>query len=133
MSGLQLDMGAEKSASELYKDNLHTMHNNITPTGDHLVSQLSTNEILAICWPERIFKQRCLRNMRFKGKFFVCLFFFFCFLFLFFETVSLYSSGCPGTHFVDQAGLELRNSPASASPVLGLKACTTTPSLKGKF
>ncbi|GAB1296956.1 Predicted gene 11032 [Apodemus speciosus] len=30
------------------------------------------------------------------------------------------------THFVDQAGLELRNPPASASQVLGLKACTTT-------
>ena len=27
---------------------------------------------------------------------------------------------------LDQAGLELRNSPASASQVLGLKACTTT-------
>jgi hypothetical protein len=36
------------------------------------------------------------------------------------------SSGCPGTHFVDQAGLELRNPPASASRVLGLKACATT-------
>jgi hypothetical protein len=35
--------------------------------------------------------------------------------------------GCPGTHFVDQAGLELRNLPASAFQVLGLKACTTTP------
>ena len=33
------------------------------------------------------------------------------------------SSGCPGTHFVDQGGLELRNPPASASQVLGLKAC----------
>ena len=43
------------------------------------------------------------------------------------DRVSLYSSGCPGTHFVDQAGLELRNLPASASRVLGLKACTTTP------
>jgi hypothetical protein len=41
--------------------------------------------------------------------------------------VSLYSPGCPGTHFVDQAGLELRNPPASASQVLGLKACATTP------
>jgi hypothetical protein len=29
--------------------------------------------------------------------------------------------------FVDQAGLELRNPPASASRVLGLKACATTP------
>ena len=30
------------------------------------------------------------------------------------------------THFVDQAGLELRNAPASASQVLRLKACATT-------
>jgi hypothetical protein len=36
------------------------------------------------------------------------------------DRVSLYSPGCPGTHFVDQAGLELRNPPASASRVLGL-------------
>ena len=41
--------------------------------------------------------------------------------------VSLYSPGCPGTHFVDQDGLKLRNPPASASRVLGLKACATTP------
>jgi hypothetical protein len=40
---------------------------------------------------------------------------------------SLNSSGSPGTHFVDQAGLELRNLPASASRVLGLKAWATTP------
>jgi len=57
---------------------------------------------------------------------FVCLF-----VCLFFrDRVSLYSPGCPGAHFVDQAGLELRNPPASASRVLGLKACTTTPRLK---
>jgi hypothetical protein len=54
--------------------------------------------------------------------------FLFCFvLFLFFrDRVSLYSPGCPGTHFVDQAGLELRNLPASASQVLELKASATT-------
>jgi pyrrolidone-carboxylate peptidase len=53
---------------------------------------------------------------------FVCLF-----VCLFFQDrVSLYSPGCPGTHSVDQAGLELRNPPASASQVLGLKVCTTT-------
>jgi hypothetical protein len=40
--------------------------------------------------------------------------------------VSLCSPGYPGTHFVDQAGLELRNPPASASQVLGLKAWATT-------
>jgi hypothetical protein len=46
--------------------------------------------------------------------------------FSFLDRVSLYSPGCPGTHFVDQAGLELRNPPASASQVLGLKVCITT-------
>jgi hypothetical protein len=53
-------------------------------------------------------------------------FLFFVFL-VFRDRVSLCSPGCPGTHFVDQAGLELRNPPASASRVLGLKACATTP------
>jgi hypothetical protein len=43
------------------------------------------------------------------------------------DRVSLYSPSCPRTHFVDQAGLELRNRPASTSQVLGLKACATTP------
>ena len=44
------------------------------------------------------------------------------------DRVSLYSPGCPGTYFVDQVGLELRNLPVSAPPhqVLGLKACTNT-------
>jgi hypothetical protein len=50
----------------------------------------------------------------------------FCFVFVLRDRVSLYSPGCPETHSVDQAGLELRNPPASASRVLGLKACTTT-------
>jgi hypothetical protein len=53
-----------------------------------------------------------------KNILFVCLF-----VCLFRDRVSLYS---PGTYFVDQAGLELRNLPASASWVLGLKACATT-------
>jgi hypothetical protein len=55
----------------------------------------------------------------------------FCFVlfcFVFRDRVSLCSPGCPGTHSVDQAGLELRNPLASASGVLGLKVCTTTPS-----
>jgi hypothetical protein len=57
----------------------------------------------------------------------------FCFV-LFFrqgsDRVSLCSPGCPGTHSVEQAGLELRNLPASASQGLGLKACATTAWLK---
>jgi hypothetical protein len=36
-------------------------------------------------------------------------------LLVFRDRVSLYSSGCPGTHAVDHAGLELINPPASAS------------------
>jgi hypothetical protein len=55
----------------------------------------------------------------------IYLFIYFLFCFVFRDRVSLYSPGCPGTHFVDQTGLELRNPPASASWVLGLKACAT--------
>jgi hypothetical protein len=42
--------------------------------------------------------------------FFVCL-----------SQVLLCSSGCPGTHSVNQTGLELRNSPVSPPQVLGFK------------
>jgi hypothetical protein len=49
--------------------------------------------------------------------------------FVFRDRVSLYSPGCPATHFVDQAGLKIRNPPASASQVLGLKACATMPGI----
>jgi hypothetical protein len=52
--------------------------------------------------------------------------FIYLFIYLFGDRVSLCSPGCPGTRSVDQAGLKLRNLPASASQVLGLKACTTT-------
>ena len=52
-----------------------------------------------------------------------------CVCFVFRDRFSLCSPGCPGTHFVDQVGLELRNLPASGSRVLGLKACATTPGL----
>jgi hypothetical protein len=53
--------------------------------------------------------------------------FLFCFVFFVFQDrVSLCSPGCPGTHSVDQAGLELRNLPASASQGLRLKAFATT-------
>ena len=49
--------------------------------------------------------------------------------FVFQDRISLCSPGCPGTHYVDQVGLELRNPPASASRVLGLKECATTAQL----
>jgi hypothetical protein len=60
------------------------------------------------------------------GWFLFCFVFVFVFVCLFFrDRVSLCSPGCPGTHFVDQAGIELRNPPASASQVLGLKVSAT--------
>jgi hypothetical protein len=43
------------------------------------------------------------------------------------DRVTLSSPSCPGTHSVNQVGLKLRNLPASASQVLGLKVCTTRP------
>ena len=46
---------------------------------------------------------------------FISFFLSFFFFLVFRDRVSLYSPGCSGTHFVDQAGLELRNPPASTS------------------
>jgi hypothetical protein len=48
-------------------------------------------------------------------------------LFFFQDRVSMCSPGCPGIHSVDQAGLKLRNLPASASQVLGLKVSPPLP------
>jgi hypothetical protein len=50
--------------------------------------------------------------------YFICIYLFI-YLFIFQDRVSLCSPGCPGTHFVDQAGLELRNLPVSAPPSAG--------------
>jgi hypothetical protein len=63
---------------------------------------------------------------------FVCLFVF-CLFFVFRDRVSLYSPDCPGTHFVDQPDLELRNLPASTSRELRLKACATMPGVNQCF
>jgi hypothetical protein len=46
---------------------------------------------------------------------------------------SLPKLGYPGTLYVDQAGLELRNLPASALQLLGLKVWATTPNPKLLF
>jgi hypothetical protein len=61
----------------------------------------------------------------FSNTFLFISFFFVSFCFCFRDRVSLCSPGCPGTHFANQAGLELRKLPAFASQVLELKACTT--------
>jgi hypothetical protein len=56
-----------------------------------------------------------------KSKYFVVLF-----VWLVLDLVFLCSLGCPGTHYVDEASLELRDLPASASQVLALKTCAST-------
>jgi hypothetical protein len=48
------------------------------------------------------------------------LFFLVGFGLVFQDRIFLCSPGCPRTHSVDQAGLKLRNPPASTSQVLGL-------------
>jgi hypothetical protein len=55
-----------------------------------------------------------------------CLFLLLFLYFAFQGRVSLCSPDCPGSHSVHQAGLKLIDLPASASQVLGLKACATT-------
>jgi hypothetical protein len=53
-------------------------------------------------------------------------------LFCFFQDrVSLCSPGCPGTHSVDQAGLELRNLPACL-PSAGIKGVCHHSPIRGK-
>jgi hypothetical protein len=69
------------------------------------------------------------KNKQHFYSFMFCLDFFVVFVFVFQDRVSLCSPGCPETHSVDQAGLELRNPLASAFQVLELKACATTAQL----
>jgi hypothetical protein len=60
-------------------------------------------------------------HSRVKGTVSFCLFvcgFVVVLVLVFQDRVSLCSPGCPGTHSVDQADLELRDPPASASRVL---------------
>jgi hypothetical protein len=90
--------------------------------GSHVPCFESSNAMLSALF----FISRSLWTFGFSSSLFVCV----CF---FWDRVSLYSPGCPGTHFVDQAGLEPRNPPASASQVLELKACATTAQLSSSL
>jgi hypothetical protein len=94
---------------------------------------LSCNSPCRPGWPHKRCTCLCLPRIMIKGvtnhvwsEYSFIYLFIYLFILVFWDRVSLYSSGCPGTHSVDQAGLELRNPPASASQVLGLKACATT-------
>jgi hypothetical protein len=74
-------------------------------------------------WPRCFALQLSILSfLFFSFLFFSFLFFsFLSFFFIFQDRVSLYNPGCPGTHSVDQIGLELRNPPASAFPSAGIK------------
>jgi len=67
-----------------------------------------------------------------KHLFILFYFILFYFILFYLSFLSFSKSGflcvalAPGTHSVDQAGLQLRNPPVSASQVLGLKALATT-------
>ena len=69
-------------------------------TGSFLVSDT------ACTWQERHQTQKVKINLKRSFMFLVLVFR---------DRVSLCSPGCPRTHSVNQAGLELRNPPASAS------------------
>jgi hypothetical protein len=79
----------------------------VSPIFNNCSNHSTAGEIVTVSWVIRL----CIPCLWLI--FFVCLF-------VFRDRVSLYSPGCPGTHFVDQAGLELRNLPASTSWVLVL-------------
>jgi hypothetical protein len=64
---------------------------------------------------------------------FLFLFFFLFVCFVCFSRTGFLCVALARTHSVDQAGLELRNPPASASQVLGLKACAITARLSINF
>lgn len=46
------------------------------------------------------------------------------------DRFSIYSSGWPGSHFVDQVILAITYPPISAPRVLGLKACVSMPTME---
>jgi hypothetical protein len=79
------------------------------------------------CLNMNLISPQTLKQPTFSLFLFCFCLFVFGFIFVFWHRVSLCSPGCPGTHSVDQAGLELRNPPASASQVLGSKAMTAQP------
>jgi hypothetical protein len=98
----------------------------IYSTSPHSIAVVSSLVASLMSWPLSVL---CCVSCKGEPVNLISVFFFFFFFFLVFlrQGVSLCSLGCPGTHFVEQAGLELRDLPASASQVLGLKVCTTTP------
>ena len=78
---------------------------------------------IQVGWPHAWLGQPGLALHKINNLSFFLFFFFLC------DRVYLCSPGCPGTHYVDQVGLKLRDPLASASLGLGIKmgtAATTT-------
>jgi hypothetical protein len=74
-------------------------------------------KLIEIClsWPSKLKVCTMIPGLQFTLQKYLSFFFFFFFFWVLRDRVSLCSPGYPGTHSVDQAGLELRNLPASAS------------------
>ena len=87
-------------------------------------------ECVRACACVCVYANKCVLYVyRIENKYlslnFIYLFFFF------WNRVSLYSTGYPGTHSVDQLASEIW--PASASRVTGLTACATMPDYEIKL
>jgi hypothetical protein len=87
----------------------------VTHITSSLIADFSSNSFFSFILILPFLENNCVHTVQLR--IFVVVFFR--------DRVSLCSPGCPGAHSVDQAGLELRNLPASASSsqVLGLSVC----------
>jgi hypothetical protein len=118
----------QRNFNDMVVPSLPNLHVNVYCGTINSFQQDSTSRgFVAPFWPWKVVHTHGMHtNMQAKHSYTKIKSFFLFFFLVFRDRVSLCSPGCPGTHSVDQAGLELRNLPASASQVLGLKACATT-------
>jgi hypothetical protein len=103
-----------------------------TGGGHILLLDLSTRRVIRtihnFCDSVRAMATAQLGKFLSLDKSILVLFFVFVFVFDFSRQGLYIALAVLELNFVDLAGLELRNPPASASRVLGLKVCATTPS-----
>jgi hypothetical protein len=105
----------KRAKAELWQS--HSQDNDISP----FMRETLTSNVLKV--------HLLSASTQWWGECFLFCFVLFCFVlfcFVFLDRVSLCSPGCPRSWSVDEAGLEFRDLPASASQVLRLKVCATT-------
>ena len=112
----------------------HSLLSGTLPQHSYLTSDVNGHENTVTClnwfvnWVQEPMSSFCGSDVFLFVCLFVCFWWWWFDLFVCFIKTGflLYSPGCPRTRSVNQAGLELRDLPVSASQVLELKACTTT-------